>query len=145
MVDASCSSTYNDRDEAIYSPNYPSGYGPNKHCTWKITAPEGRQLKLNAFEYKIEAHKKCSYDYLNIYDGPNSQSNRINQFCGTSRTAGMIESTGNVLFLKFKSDGDTHSTGFMIKFALKGTSCYMLKSIYYDLEIDQFYELIKYS
>ena len=122
MVDASCAYTYNDGFEEIYSPNYPSAYGHNKHCTWKITAPQGRQLTLNAFEYKIEAHEKCSYDYLNIYDGPNSRSNRINQFCGISRTAGVIESTGNVLFLQFKSDGGTHLTGFTIKFSLKGTS-----------------------
>ena len=132
MVDASCASTYNVRDEAIYSPNYPSPYGHSKQCTWKITAPEGRQLKLNAFEYKIEAHRKCSYDYLNIYDGPNSRSNRINQFCGTSRTAGVIESTGNILFLKFKSDGDTSSTGFKIKFSIKGTIYHILNSDHYD-------------
>ena len=132
-MDASCAYTYNDGFEEIYSPNYPSAYGHNKHCTWKITAPQGRQLTLNAFEYKIEAHEKCSYDYLNIYDGPNSRSNRINQFCGTSRTVGVIESTGNILFLKFKSDGGVASTGFTVQFSLKGTIFNMLKSNHHDL------------
>ena len=135
MVDASCANTYNDREEAIYSPNYPSLYGHNKQCTWKISAPEGRQLKLSAFEYKIEAHERCSYDYLNIYDGPNYRSNRIDQFCGSSQTHGIIESTENMLFLKFKSDGGTASTGFKIKFSLKGKVSYTSKSNYYKLEI----------
>ena len=138
MVVASCAYTHNDREESIYSPNYPSSYEHNKPgvCTWKLTAPEGRQLKLSAFGYEIEG----PYDFLNIYDGPNTRFyNRKYQFDGTSRIAAIIESTGNTLFLKFRSHGVVDwgesqrrsKSKFKIKFSLKGMISFTLISNYY--------------
>ena len=138
MVVASCAYTHNDREQSIYSPNYPSSYEHYKPgvCTWKLTAPEGRQLKLSAFGYEIEG----PYDFLNIYDGPNTRFyNRKYQFDGTSRSAAIIESTGNTLFLKFRSHGVVDwgesqrrsKSKFKIKFSLKGMISFTLISNYY--------------
>ena len=135
---SSCAYKYNGREGAIFSPNYPSAYEHDKPrtCRWKLTAPEGRRIRLSTFAYKIEG----PYDFLNIYDGPNPRfHNRKYQFDGTSRSPGIIESTGNTLFLKFKSRGVVYKgdrqrwskSRFKIEFSLKGMISFVLISNYY--------------
>ena len=53
------------------------------------------------------------YDYLEIYDGPNDQSPQIAKLSGDLEIFS-ISSSGNSLFVKFKSTGyDDGSTGFL--------------------------------
>ena len=120
-VVASCKDTSDAEEQTIYSPNYPSSYLHSKHCTWKISAPIGKRLKLDSFSYRIEDHSSCTYDSLKIYDGPNSHSSRKARLCGYS-TYHATESTGNHLYLKFDSDGSTSSKGFKIHYSILGIS-----------------------
>ena len=53
------------------------------------------------------------YDYLEIYDGPNDQSPQIAKLSGDLEIFS-ISSSGNSLFVKFKSNhNDDGSTGFL--------------------------------
>ena len=129
-VDASCANTYDSDSLTVSTPNYPSSYAKHEYCTWKISAPPGRRLKLNSFSYRMESESTCSYDSLNIYDGPSSSSSRIARLCGRGRKS-PIESTGNELFLKFKSDESSHHKGFKIYYSYKGTRLHRFVSVIY--------------
>ena len=125
-MDASCANTHDVEAQIINTPNYPSNYGHNKQCTWKILAPQGETLQLDSFSYSMEDCKSCRCDGLDIHDGPNIGSTRIQQLCGNG-SAGRIQSTGNVLFLRFYSDDSFQFGGFQINYSLIGASLYKLQ------------------
>lgn len=60
------------------------------------------------------------YDFLHIYDGPDSLSPLIGSFYG-SQLPERIESSSNSLFLAFRSDASVSNTGFVIDYT--GKSC----------------------
>ena len=115
----SCTDTSNEREQTINSPNFPSNYGYSQHCTWTIEAPVGRVVSLDTFYYDIAYCVNCNCDALRIYDGESASSNEIAELCGTNSKSGIV-STGNSLFLDFKSDGYWTNGGFIIYYSLKG-------------------------
>ena len=122
---ASCKDTSDAEEHTIYSANYPSSYSHSQHCTWKISAPIGKKLKLDSFSYRIEDHSSCTYDSLKVHDGPTSGSSRKARLCGYKTYYGM-ESRGNNLFLKFDTDGSTSSKGFKVHYSILGKSVFCL-------------------
>lgn len=61
------------------------------------------------------------YDFLHIYDGPDSLSPLIGSFYG-SQLPERIESSSNSLFLAFRSDASVSNTGFVIDYTGKRCS-----------------------
>lgn len=59
-----------------------------------------------------------NYDFLYIYDGPDSNSHLIGSF-QDSKLPEKIESTSNFMHLAFRSDGSVSYTGFHLEY--KGT------------------------
>ena len=128
-VVASCSNTNNEGSSTIYTPGYPSSYPNNKRCSWKITGPIGTKIQILRFSYHIyvpyifhmhmEADSTCSYDYLKIYDGPSSSSNRNARLCGDGSFDGMTSSS-NTLFLEFRSDSSNKFLGFQFSYSIVG-------------------------
>lgn len=56
-----------------------------------------------------------SYDFLHIYDGPDSLSPLLGSFYG-SDVPDRIESSSNTLFLAFRSDASLSSNGFVLQY-----------------------------
>jgi len=56
-----------------------------------------------------------SYDFLHIYDGPDSLSPLLGSFYGTD-VPERIESSSNMLFLAFRSDASLSSNGFVLQY-----------------------------
>lgn len=56
-----------------------------------------------------------SYDFLHIYDGPDSLSPLLGSFYG-SDVPKRIESSSNTLFLAFRSDASLSSNGFVLQY-----------------------------
>lgn len=56
-----------------------------------------------------------SYDFLHIYEGEDSNSPLIGSFQG-SQAPERIESSGNSLFLAFRSDASVGMSGFAIEY-----------------------------
>ena len=54
-------------------------------------------------------------DFLTLYDGVNDDSNVIKKLSGNLRNFGM-SSSGNVLYIKFESDGHNNDNGFLATF-----------------------------
>lgn len=56
-----------------------------------------------------------SYDFLHIYDGPDSLSPLLGSFYGTD-VPDRIESSSNTLFMAFRSDASLSSNGFVLQY-----------------------------
>lgn len=67
-----------------------------------------------SFSFNMEP----SYDFLHIYEGEDSNRPLLGSFQG-SQAPERIESSGNSLFLAFRSDASVGLSGFAIEF--KGT------------------------
>ena len=104
----------------IESPGFPNSYPNNAYETWILTAPSASiiSIKFHYFqvrtiaEYKNRAKYKIisffsqtenDYDFVTIYDGSNDQSTQIEKLSGNLGSFS-ISSTGNSMFVKFKSD-----------------------------------------
>lgn len=51
------------------TPLYPNKYPHNKECTWLITVPLDRLLKVKFVDFYLEFAGKCSYDRVEVLDG----------------------------------------------------------------------------
>ncbi|KAJ7417297.1 hypothetical protein BTVI_33368 [Pitangus sulphuratus] len=95
----------------ILSPQYPEPYPPGKECDWKLTVSPDFVIALVFNVFSLEP----GYDFLHIYDGPDSLSPLIGSFYG-SQLPERIESSSNSLFLAFRSDASVSNTGFVIEY-----------------------------
>ena len=123
-----CSGTTSKEERTIFTKGYGINkkYPDNANCSWTIQALPDRKIRLNPFEYKLYTSNNyttkldtstletCS-DYLDIYDGSNSQSSKIVKLCGAG-TSNEIVSSSNTMFLNFVSDAVDNEKGFKIEY-----------------------------
>lgn len=95
----------------IMSPNYPDFYPSKKDCIWHFITTPGHRIKLAFDTFEIEAHQDCSYDHVAIYDGDSTDSLMISRYCG-SKPPHPVISSGNQLYMVFKSDSSVQKKGF---------------------------------
>ncbi|XP_041102683.1 CUB and sushi domain-containing protein 3-like [Polyodon spathula] len=95
----------------ILSPNFPHPYPHSKDCDWTITVNSDYVLSLAFISFSIEPN----YDFLYIYDGPDSNSQLIGSF-QDSKLPERIESSSNSMHLAFRSDGSVSYTGFHLEY-----------------------------
>ena len=86
----------------ITSPSYPDLYPENEDCTYKIWQLTGNFIQNQFLSIDIENDEyngSCSYDYIEIRDGPSEESPLIAKLCGTEKPAN-IQSSTNHLWIK---------------------------------------------
>uniref|UniRef100_A0A8C2EC16 CUB and Sushi multiple domains 3 n=1 Tax=Cyprinus carpio TaxID=7962 RepID=A0A8C2EC16_CYPCA len=98
----------------ILSPNFPHPYPHSKDCDWLIAVNSDYVLSLAFISFSIEPN----YDFLYIYDGPDSNSPLIGSF-QDSKLPERIESSSNTMYLAFRSDGSVSYTGFHLEYKAK--------------------------
>lgn len=108
----------------ITSPNYPDEYQLNKTCEWKITVDEHYRVALQIQSFELEKSANCERDYLELRDGPDSQSPIIGSksYCG-KEIPEFLTSTGKDIFVKFVSDGTNKNAGFSAHFVREKNEC----------------------
>ncbi|XP_051038037.1 CUB and sushi domain-containing protein 1 [Phodopus roborovskii] len=111
---AACGGNLTGPAGVILSPNYPQPYPPGKECDWRIKVTPDFVIALIFKSFSMEP----SYDFLHIYEGEDSNSPLIGSFQG-SQAPDRIESSGNSLFLAFRSDASVGLSGFAIEFKEK--------------------------
>uniref|UniRef100_A0A672SV79 Uncharacterized protein n=1 Tax=Sinocyclocheilus grahami TaxID=75366 RepID=A0A672SV79_SINGR len=94
----------------ILSPNYPQPYPPGKECDWRIKVSPDFVIALIFKSFNMEP----SYDFLHIYEGEDSNGPLIISLQGI-QVPERIESSGNSLFLAFRSDASLGMSGFEIE------------------------------
>ncbi|XP_014892814.1 CUB and sushi domain-containing protein 1-like, partial [Poecilia latipinna] len=95
----------------ILSPDYPEPYPHGRECDWRVTVTQDYVISLSFNHFSLEP----SYDFLHIYDGPDSLSPLLGSFYGTD-VPDRIESSSNTLFMAFRSDASLSSNGFVLQY-----------------------------
>jgi PKD repeat protein len=78
-----------------------------------IPADSSSKIKVEFFDFSLEPHSSCGYDWLKIYDGINTSAPLLGTFCG-DQSPGSI-TAGNpdgALTFRFKSDGSVTYPGW---------------------------------
>ena len=95
----------------LFSPLYPQIYPPNMTCTWMITVPKGKFVKLKISSFFLEIF--CSGPSLKIRDGQSESSDLLKSFCGRKFESSLF-SSGRHLWVRFHSPNKKYlrGTGF---------------------------------
>lgn len=104
------------------------GYHHNENCEWLIEFPEGKMITLESTYFSLETgYPLCVFDSLEIWDGRNTSAPYIGKWCGTTKPP-HIQSSGNYLFIRFKTDAAVSSEGFQLRYteAPLGKSSFLL-------------------
>ncbi|KAJ3611231.1 hypothetical protein NHX12_021247, partial [Muraenolepis orangiensis] len=98
---------------AIESLRYPNTYPPSSQCSWTIQAMTGNTVNYTFTAFQLESTYACSYDYVKLYNGPNTQAPLIGTFCGATPPPAN-STTGSSLTLVFRSDSSVSLLGFQM-------------------------------
>ncbi|MEN9000672.1 MAG: CUB domain-containing protein, partial [Flavobacteriales bacterium] len=99
---------------SIFDDGGPNGDYSANQTTYVTVAPTGAgnvTFIFNAFDVEAD---NCIYDYMEIYDGPNTASPIIGKYCNSSMPPNPVVSSGGALTVKFFADGGLELSGFDI-------------------------------
>ena len=115
VSETSCGDFLTGPSGTVTSSNYPGNYNNDDYCTWQIQVPVNKKVRLDFTEFKTETGK----DYMLIYDTSHYESPTI-VFDGTTYLPPSFTSSGNVLRVRFISDGETTRKGFSFNYKQVG-------------------------
>jgi len=106
-----CSGTLYD----VGGPN--GGYYANSYSTITIAPPGSNQIDLNFTFFDVESPSSgsstCDYDYLEIFDGPNTSSPSLGQYCNTlTGSPGILTTSSGAVTILLYSDPGVEESGF---------------------------------
>ncbi|TPX64199.1 hypothetical protein SpCBS45565_g06067 [Spizellomyces sp. 'palustris'] len=91
-------------------------YRNQMNCKWQIVADKGNIISLE-FEF---FHTECGWDFVDIYDGPDTQSRQLGHLCGNRGKqlgfSDVVTSSNNSITVVFTSDVAITTTGFIAMF-----------------------------
>jgi len=108
---STCGGTYTSDNGILISPNYPNPYPHSAQCIWTITIPAGEVITFTFTSVDLEPHSNCVWDYVELREGTDGLGDFVGRYCGNS-TPPVYVSTGNSLWVKFKSDISNRGAGF---------------------------------
>ncbi|KAG9484619.1 hypothetical protein GDO78_007986 [Eleutherodactylus coqui] len=94
----------------ISSPNYPNRHPPFSYCLWHLETPKNTKVKLSFTDIFIEIDPLCRFDFIAVYDGPDTNAPLRDVLCG--RRVAEVETTSNFLTLQFSGDYANSLFGF---------------------------------
>ncbi|XP_014605735.1 PREDICTED: cubilin-like [Polistes canadensis] len=100
----------------IVSPNYPQPYGHNAECIWRIVVAAGSTVQLIVVDFDLEHHTKCRYDFVEISEGT-TRTRNVQRYCSVYPQ--IINTTSNIVTIRFRSDFTISSRGFHIQYDTK--------------------------
>ncbi|KAG8197227.1 hypothetical protein JTE90_011381 [Oedothorax gibbosus] len=105
-----------DGNGTIASPNYPSHYPGLSNCSIWLKAPEDQWIFIVFDAVQLEIEVNCSYDYLQIHDGPSPNSTLMGTFCGRKSEPKNLTSSTNEVEISFFSDSFAEFSGFKLQY-----------------------------
>lgn len=111
----------------ITSPNYPLNYPADSRCEWTIEVNLHHSITLTLEEIEMESYYSCEMDYLEAYEGANSDSDRpadeeklLFKVCGLESVENSSQTewvtTTNAAVLRFESDDSIQAKGFKLSY-----------------------------
>ena len=83
-----------------------ANYGNDERKIWVIRGPEEAVIQLDFSSFHLEA----DFDFLWVYDGDNIYAPKIGRW--NTHSPGMVQSSGNVMCVEFRSDCATTDSGW---------------------------------
>ena len=74
-----------------------------------------QNILVNWAEFDVEYHRRCSYDWVEVFDGPDASSKSLGRFCNGKLPSAM-KSSGNSLMIQLKTDESVNGNGFSLNF-----------------------------
>ncbi|XP_047557598.1 deleted in malignant brain tumors 1 protein-like [Lutra lutra] len=105
-----CGGLLTNNSGSFSSPWYPKKYPINVVCAWVIHVDARARVKLTFEVVKLENFYGCPYDFVEVFDGPQSESFSLGRFC--SGTTPTFTSSSNRLTVVFHSDAIITNMGF---------------------------------
>lgn len=81
-------------------------YGNDERKIWVIRGPEESNIQLDFSSFSLES----DFDFLWVYDGDNVYAPKIGRW--NTYSPGMVQSSGNVMCVEFRSDCATTDSGW---------------------------------
>nr|XP_042140698.1 deleted in malignant brain tumors 1 protein-like isoform X3 [Peromyscus maniculatus bairdii] len=112
MTDESfrCGGLLTNSSGSFSSPWYPKKYPTNVVCAWDIRVDTSAHIRLTFEVVKMENFYGCPYDFIEIFDGPQSESFSLGRFC--SETIPVFTSSSSHMSVVFHSDDIVTNIGF---------------------------------
>ncbi|XP_044011009.1 cubilin [Aphidius gifuensis] len=110
-----CGGIYTKESGSISTPMDGNTYEHNLVCEWKIQLPIGEKIFIDWQEFDIEGSKPCRFDYVEIFEGPNTDSPLIGKYCGDSKPPSQILDSNEALII-FNSDFTMSGKGFKLNY-----------------------------
>ncbi|XP_046509083.1 deleted in malignant brain tumors 1 protein-like isoform X11 [Equus quagga] len=105
-----CGGLLTNHSGSFSSPWYPKKYPTNVVCAWDIQVDIRAHVKLTFAVVKMENFYGCPYDFIEIFDGSQSESSSLGRFC--SGAMPIFTSSSNRLTVVFHSDAIITNIGF---------------------------------
>ncbi|CAL1544203.1 unnamed protein product, partial [Lymnaea stagnalis] len=102
----------------IASPGYPLQYPSNSYFSWTIRGRPGSFISLRLRNLTLEPHENCSFKYVQVYDGNNSDARILTQMCPNKDDQRVFTSTGSSLYIAFRSASSIDKSGFLASYEI---------------------------
>ncbi|XP_043658315.1 cubilin homolog [Drosophila teissieri] len=110
---SSCNGMLSAASGRLRYPPSGTGYEHNAQCAWVIRTNESLVVNVTFQSFDVEDSTECRFDWLQINDGRSAAAQIIGRYCGNHLPhGGNIVSSGNQLYLWFRSDNSTAKEGF---------------------------------
>lgn len=111
-----CGGTLTSPSGSISSPNYPNDYNENAECFYRIVISAGSRIRITFTALDLEQTPNCRDDYIEIYDGRDTNAHLLGKHCTFSPEVTSIETSSNHAFIKFRSDIYQGGKGFLLNY-----------------------------
>ncbi|XP_074549445.1 cubilin [Halichoeres trimaculatus] len=102
----------------IESLNFPNNYPSNTQCSWTIQGTTGNTINYTFTAFQLESGS-CHYDYIKLYNGPNTQAPLIGTYCGYTPPPAS-GTTSSALTITFTTDSSVSMPGFQMMWFQNG-------------------------
>ncbi|XP_055464824.1 deleted in malignant brain tumors 1 protein [Psammomys obesus] len=109
-----CGGLLTNSSGSFSSPWYPKKYPTNVVCVWDIQVDTNAHIRLSFEVVKMENFYGCPYDFIEIFDGPQSESFSLGRFC--SETTPVFTSSSSHMSVVFHSDEIVTNIGFLASY-----------------------------
>ncbi|CAK1578705.1 unnamed protein product [Parnassius mnemosyne] len=113
-----CGGTLTSISGSISSPNYPDNYNENAECFYRLVTSSGSKIRISFTELDLEKTPNCRDDYIEIFDGRDTNAVSLGKHCSMSSILSNIVTTTNYAYIKFRSDIHLGGKGFKASFTM---------------------------
>ncbi|XP_033347146.1 cubilin [Bombus vosnesenskii] len=114
-VPITCGGRFTTDTGIIFSKNYPKNYPHSQNCKWLIQVDQNYIVNMTFLDFDIEDSRNCTDDYVQIYDGPTTDSPLLGTHCGNELPPS-YESTSNEMLVVMRTDRILGAKGFQARY-----------------------------